>query len=139
MARTTLDERGVRAKLVGAAFVLDHRLAFTLPSQRWTARAADLLPEPGHEVWGVLWEMADPNALDPYELRYDRIPISVRQTGNGSGHGGSVDAFTYTVRAENRAISEALPAPAYLNRMLAGAREAGLPPDYVRFLEGFGS
>ena len=80
-----------------------------------------------------------PNALDPYERRYDRIPISVRQTGNGSGHGGSVDAFTYTVRAENRAISEALPAPAYLNRMLAGAREAGLPPDYVRFLEGFGS
>ncbi len=136
MARATLDERGVQARLIGAGFVPDYRLAFTLPSQRWTGRAADLLHEPGHETWGVLWELAEPDALDPYEQRYDRIPICVSHAGNGTS---AVAAFTYTVKAEHRADDEALPAPAYLGRMLAGARHAGLPTAYLRFLEGFAS
>ncbi len=137
MARTTLAERGVRASRVGAGFVPDYRLAFTLPSQRWTGRAADLLPEPGHKAWGVLWEMTDPNALDPFERRYDRRAILVTPSGAGSGSEQTIDAFTYTVKTEHRATGEDLPAPAYLERMLAGAREAELPPSYIRFLEGF--
>ena len=139
MARTTLVERGVRARRAGAGFVADYRLAFTLPSQRWTGHAADLLPEPGNRAWGVLWELADPSALDPFELRYDRIPITIRRSANGSASEQAVQAFTYTIKSEHRADGEDLPAPSYLDRMLEGAREAGLPNTYLRFLEGFRS
>ncbi|MDJ0952618.1 MAG: gamma-glutamylcyclotransferase family protein [Acidimicrobiia bacterium] len=137
MARTTLVERGVRARRAGAGFVPNYRLAFTLPSQRWTGRAADLVPATGHQAWGVLWEMNDPNALDPFERRYDRRSILVTPSGAEPGSEQTVDAFTYTVKAKHRATGEDLPAPAYLERMLAGALEAELPSSYVRFLEGF--
>jgi hypothetical protein len=137
MARTTLEERGVRARRIGPGVASDYRLAFTLPSQRWTGHAADLLAELGQRTWGVLWELADPDALDPFERRYDRIPIAIIRSGNGSGSELPVEAFTYTVKVEHRAASEDLPAPAYLDRMLDGARETGLPPSYIQFLEGF--
>lgn len=135
MAQATLQERGVVATRLGAAFVADYRLAFTLPSQRWTANAADLLPDPGGRVWGVLWEMSDPYALDPFELRYDRVPLEVSRP-NGETE-LPLDAFTYMVKPENRAGDETLPASAYLDRMVTGAGEAGLPQTYIDFLEGF--
>ena len=139
MAATTLAERQVVARFVGPAFVTDHRLAFTLPSQRWTGRAADLLPRAGDRTWGVVWDLADPHSLDPFERRYNRIPITVTRPNGNSGTEHNISAFTYTVKAEHRDQMDDLPAPAYLERMLEGARDAGIPHSYVQFLDGFRS
>lgn len=138
MSSATLRERGVYAEAAGPALLRDHRLAFTLPSVRWTGRAADVLPAEGDEVWGVLWDLSDPNALDPYERRYNRVEFDVvRQTG--AQPGGIRRVFAYTVKPELRAIDEALPAPAYLGRMIDGAMEAGVPAHYTDFLRSCGS
>ena len=137
MAAATLAERQVVARLVGPAYAADHRLAFTLVSQRWTGRAADLLPQTGDRTWGVVWDLADPHALDPFERRYDRVPITVTRSNGDLGSEHNVDAFTYTVKAQHRDRTDALPAPAYLERMVAGARDAGIPRSYLRFLNGF--
>lgn len=134
MSRLTLEDRGVVARLTGAALLSDHRLAFTLPSQRWTGRAADILPAAGHEVWGVVWDMEDPLALDPFERRYNRVDFEVL---HGDGTGRSV--FGYTVKPELRAIDEAPPAPAYLQRMIEGAIDGGVPNDYVESLRSRGA
>ncbi len=139
MAQATLHERSVAATRLGAAFVADYRLAFTLPSQRWTGNAADLLPDPGGLAWGVLWEMSDPNALDPFELRYDRVPVEVTRSNGNDGTTHRFDAFTYLVKPENRTRNEGSPATAYLERMLEGAGEAGLPEEYLQFLQAFRS
>ena len=46
------------AQLVSTARLADHRLAFTLESKRnWLGGVADILPEPGAEVWGALWRI----------------------------------------------------------------------------------
>jgi len=135
MAEETLRERGVAATRIGAAYLPDHRLAFTLPSQRWTGRAADLRPHAGAITWGVIWSLDDANALDPYEQRYDRISISVMRPDAGTD--GAVDAFTYTVKPENRAVPEDLPSSDYLDRMLKGARAAGIPRHWIRHLESY--
>ncbi|MDJ0665218.1 MAG: gamma-glutamylcyclotransferase family protein [Acidimicrobiia bacterium] len=137
MSSATLRERGVAAEMAGPALLRDHRLAFTLPSIRWTGRAADVLPAPGQEVWGVLWNLSDSNALDPFERRYHRVEFTVEQ--NGNGHAGPARrALGYIVRPELRAPDEAPPAPAYLRRMVEGATEAGLPHAYVDFLRSCG-
>jgi hypothetical protein len=134
MSRLTLRDRGVHARAAGTAVLNDHRLAFTLPSVRWTGRAADVLPAEGDEVWGVLWDLSDPNALDPYERRYNRVEFDV--VGHaGTQPGGIRRVFAYTVKPELRAADEAPPAPAYLRRMVEGATEAGLPAGYVDFLQ----
>ena len=138
MSSVTLEERGVDAEMAGPARLRDHRLAFTLPSIRWTGRAADVLPADGHDVWGVLWDLSDPDALDPFERRYDRVEFDVEQGANGKP-AVLRRVFGYTVRSELRASDEAPPAPAYLRRMIEGATEAGLPVGYVNFLRGCGS
>ncbi|MCP4303380.1 MAG: gamma-glutamylcyclotransferase [bacterium] len=137
MSPVTLRDRGVAASPAGAALLRDHRLAFTLPSQRWTGRAADILPAPGGGVWGVLWEMADPEALDPFEMRYNRCEVEVLQFPMGRVS-LTRRAFTYMVKPENRAADEAPPANEYLQRMVEGAIDAGLPNHYTDFLRNCG-
>ncbi|MDA2979705.1 MAG: gamma-glutamylcyclotransferase [Actinomycetota bacterium] len=138
MSRVTLRDRGVDVNPVGAALLKDHRLAFTLPSERWTGRAADILPAPGAEVWGVLWEMTDPDALDPFELRYNRSEVDVLQFPTGQAD-PTQRAFTYKVKPEHRAPDEAPPSHVYLSRMIEGAIEAGLPANYTEFLRSWSS
>ena len=138
MAATTLLERGVRAQMAGPALLRNHRLAFTLPSTRWTGRAADVLPDESRTVWGVLWNLADRNALDPFELRYDRVEFDVELRTNGDTRIAH-RVFGYTVKPELRATNEAPPAPAYLDRMIEGATAAGVPGEYIGFLRSHSS
>jgi hypothetical protein len=133
MSRSTLRDRGVDVIPAGTALLRDHRLAFTLPSQRWTGRAADILPTPGAEVWGVLWQIRKPAALDPFELRYDRSQFDVLQLQAGRA-GITRQALAYTVKEMHRAPDEAPPAREYLRRMIEGAVDAGLPARYIEFL-----
>ena len=138
MARTTLRDRGVDVHPAGTALLRNHRLAFTLPSERWTGRAADILPAPGAGVWGVLWKMSEPNALDPFERRYNRSEFDVLQLPTGRA-GLTQRAFGYTVKPEHRATEEAPPAHDYHRRMIEGAIDAALPTYYTHFLRSCGS
>lgn len=138
MSRSTLRDRRVDVTPAGTALLRDHRLAFTLPSKRWTGRAADVLPASGDGVWGVLWEMPEPDALDPFELRYNRSEVDVLQFPTGQA-GRIRRAFTYTVKPEHRAAVEGPPAYEYLQRLIEGAIDAGLPDYYIEFLRSCSS
>lgn len=135
MSPATIRERVVGATPAGTALLRHHRLAFTLPSKRWTGRAADVLPAPGSGVWGVLWELPDWGALDEFEKRYDRAEFDVLRFGQRDQAGILTRAFTYTVKPEHRAADEAPPAAAYLERMIQGAQHGDLPSDYIGFLK----
>ncbi|MCP3994942.1 MAG: gamma-glutamylcyclotransferase [bacterium] len=139
MSPTTIKERAAVALLAGTALLQDHRLAFTLPSARWTGHAADILASSDSSVWGVLWKLADPNSLDEYEKRYDRVELEVLRFTQGNESGIATRAFTYTVKPEHRAAAEAPPAPPYLERMIEGGRHGNLPPDYIDFLRSCGN
>ena len=82
--------------------------------------------------------MAEPDALDPFELRYNRSEVDVIQFPTGRA-GLTKRAFTYMVKPEHRAADEAAPAPEYLRRMIHGAIDAGLPAYYTDFLRSCGS
>jgi hypothetical protein len=82
--------------------------------------------------------MAEPDALDPFELRYNRSEVDVLQVPTGRA-GLTKRAFTYKVKPEHRAADEAPPAPEYLRRMIEGAIDAGLPAYYTDFLRSHGS
>jgi hypothetical protein len=138
MSETTLRERGIEAERAGIGFLPGYRLAFTLPSRRWTGRAADILETPLTGVWGVLWRLTDAAAFDTYEANYDRVVVSVSRHDGDPGDRWApnvrTDVLTYTVRVANRSAIEAAPAPAYAQRMLDGAEAARLPGYYLAFL-----
>lgn len=83
---------------------------------------------PHGRTHGVLWylEAADLESLDHvegvHEGRYERVERLVLLAD-----GGTIDALTYI----DRRLQVGAPREGYLERVLHGAREHGLPPSYL--------
>lgn len=117
----------------------DRRLRFNRPSTTWNAGAADIPPEPGLSVWGRLFKFKgepDWTALDRKEGAvagaYERQPIKVEVLDGDEA--SVVPAITYIVPVASRPVAEIAASQAYVQAMLVGAQEGGLPIEYIRFL-----
>jgi len=137
MSARQMATRCPGATAYGPARLEGYRLAFDLPSRHWGGWVADVLPEPGSTVWGVLWRLHPEHwaILDDYEdvdeQRYRRLTLEVV-----SADGWPVRAQLYRVvtpRGEGR------PSARYLATLLEGAREHGLPAEYVAWLQSLAS
>ncbi|HEX3909796.1 MAG TPA: gamma-glutamylcyclotransferase family protein [Solirubrobacteraceae bacterium] len=120
-------------RYLGRAQLPDHRLALTRRSRRTGTGVADVLAAPGAHVWGALYELddADLAALDRKEgngWAYERRAVRVRTDAAA----GPLDAFAYAVIAPDGAHVQ--PSDEYLDALLTGARERGLPGEYVEAL-----
>ena len=111
----------------------DHRLAFLRRSIRWGGGAADIVESPGDSVWGVLWELPfGLRELDAKEAAgdaYRRRPVTVRLNG------ATVSAVAYEV-IEKEPV-DVRPTREYLDTMLEGAKEHGLPEEWVSRIESW--
>jgi gamma-glutamylcyclotransferase len=110
-----------------------HRLAFTRRSVRTGTGVADVVAQAGCGVWGALYRLSpgDLEQLDRKEgvgFAYARETVTVTD-GDGAAHG----ALVYTVRVKEPV--EVAPGAAYMRLLIDGARERGLPEDYVASLE----
>jgi len=124
------SELGPGARFLGAARLDGHELGFRRRSVRWGGGAADLLPDPGGVVWGAVFEIEAWSALDAREglgRAYERVAVTVSLDGR------DVSAETYVVI--DREPADVPPTPDYAATMLRGARECGLPEEYITALE----
>jgi gamma-glutamylcyclotransferase len=118
---------------LGPARLADHRLAFLRRSIRWQAGAADVVPAPGEEVWGVLYELG-PAGLDLLDEKegggwaYLRREVEV-ELPDGSRRA----AVTYVVAEKEP--REVPPRADYVALLVDAARQRGLPGHYVKALE----
>jgi len=96
---------------------------------------ATVVERPGANCWGVLWECTDEHivTLDQCEgvARgiYERRTMRVEKED-----GGTLEAIVYVEDREDLAP----PRMGYLEKILAGAREHGLPEDRIAELEEWG-
>jgi gamma-glutamylcyclotransferase (GGCT)/AIG2-like uncharacterized protein YtfP len=116
------------ARFAGVARLPDHRLELRRRSIRWGGGAADVVAAPGEEVWGALYEVPDGTLerLDAKEGQgwaYRRVRVEVEHAGR------RVAAEAYEVVEPEPA--EVSPNPEYAALLVRGARERGLPEDYV--------
>jgi gamma-glutamylcyclotransferase len=120
-------------RALGAAELPDHRLAFLRRSIRWAAGVVDIVPEPGRSVWGVLYELplgaGELDAKEGAGFAYRRREVEVLRDGL------SFAAFAYEVIDKEPA--EVPPRADYLKLLVTGAREHGLPEDYIAELEHY--
>lgn len=117
------------ARFAGIAVLRGYRLAFDKPAlKRWGGNAANIRPEAGAETWGALWEVEDGSddlrRLDAGERGYARVAVEVECEGE------PVPAQAYLAPPGR----EEPPPAAYLEVLLRGAREHGLPAAYTRQL-----
>ena len=132
MASETMTRLCPGHGFVGAAELLDHRLAFTRRSIRTGTGVADIVRADGHSVWGVLYELDD-------------VMLAVLDEKEGNGWAYRRDLVSVRVAAAERRLAlaysvidrerdEVRPSPQYLQSVLDAARERALPDAYVSAL-----
>ena len=119
------------AKPLGPALLRGYRVEFTRYDRTRKGGVADIVPEPGAEVWGALYEIDQScfAALDDYEgapRAYRRETLRVID-----GAGLEREAVTYV----GNKTGDFAPSRQYLAQITRGARDHGLPEEYVRGLE----
>src|ERR1041385_3239646 len=135
MSTARLKARAPSAARQGLAELRGHDLRFHKRGTDGSGKAdAFLTGRPEDVVWGVLFDLseADLSAVDSAEgegEHYERRPVDVR-TESGS----TVRPWTY-LALEKRIAPSLRPLPGYMDHVLRGGREHGLPAEYIRRLE----
>jgi gamma-glutamylcyclotransferase len=121
-------------RFVAPARLDGFRLLFLRRSPRWKAGAADVVEEARAATWGALYEVsaADLEALDHKEFAaeggYQRRTVEV-STEDGARH----TAVTYEVI--DKEPRELAPKPEYVEILIRGAQERGLPNEWINVLK----
>ncbi len=130
MRHAQMVERRCELRFVGIARVLDYSLVFTGRS-KYGGGVADIVRSPGNATWGGLFDLTDEEllVLDRHERLYRRAPI-VAVLSDGS----TCEAITYIV--EDKADPPLRPRREYLQKIIEGARQCGLPDHCIEVLRG---
>jgi gamma-glutamylcyclotransferase len=102
-----------------------YRLAFNMRGE--TGQIYANIVQPGEEVIGVVYECAEDalKTMDRYEFGYHRERVEVVSDG-----GDVIEAVTY-VAEPGHVVEGGRPSEEYLQRILRGGREHGLPESYL--------
>jgi cation transport regulator ChaC len=129
---TFLERRGMRPFATRRARLDGYRLCFSLPVGPGERGVANVERTAGAHVWGVAYLIphTEGDRLDRTEGvlggLYERIPVVV------AAEGDRLEAFTY--RSSFSSLGRK-PSARYLGLLLEGARQHGLPPEYIEALE----
>ncbi len=121
-------------RVIGVGRLLNYALVFTRWSRAWHSGTADILPDRGREICGVLYNLTleDLKRMDKFA---DYPNSYVRQDVLIEAQGETLPALTYV------AIRQGvfLPSKSYLGRMIQGAEMNKMPEHYVDFLKSIGT
>jgi cation transport regulator ChaC len=112
------------------ARLADYRLAFNKRDKNGEV-VANIMAAPGNEVIGIVYRVNDESLkkMDKYERGYDRSIVSVILENKTC-----IEAFIYIAIAKN-VIAEEKPTTEYLNKIINGANEHGLPIEYIEKIQ----
>jgi hypothetical protein len=127
MSSARMRSRVSDARLHGVGCAAGFRLVFDKLGADGTGKA-NLAPDPGSLVWGVLWWVSEPEwpALDRCEPGYARRELEVTCAG------ARLRAQTYVATL---LADDAVASAEYKRIVLEGAREHELPQDHVARIE----
>lgn len=133
---TQMKQRCSNPKVLGIARLPGYRVEFYGYSDIWDGAQEAVIIDPESEVWGVVYELqfSDWDQLDMYEdVRlngtgaYFHYPVDVIDTQQGI-----IDAIMY----KKNILGEGQPPSAeYLDFIIQGATEQGLPAEYIAILQ----
>ncbi len=144
---SNLDCGQMRARCPSAQFVCcavlkDHVLAFTRDSLKRGCGVADVIPQMGHDVWGVIYQIEDQDlaALDKSEgYRPGRDPERNSYNRDDNVRVVAEDEERQPMRVSTYfAVKQPgphRPSRAYMRQIIDGAESWNLPPDYIAELE----
>jgi len=134
MSTPQLRKRAPSAQPVGRGCLADSKLACNKRSIDGSGKA-NVVRSLGNVVWGVLFNIRqdDLPALDEAEGGYKRVKRAIQLENSET-----VFAWVYVAGAD-RVTDDPVPYDWYKKLIVEGAREQGLPTDYVEMLEALPS
>lgn len=134
LATDQMEQRTGEIREVRRAYLPGYRITFNKLGSDGTGKA-NIIPDDSHVVWGVVY-LCSPEALssmDDYEGvpggHYERKIVQVQ-----CDDGEVLETVTY-IAGERYIQAPLSPSPDYLDRILRGAREHGLPEDFIQEIE----
>ncbi|EGW37582.1 gamma-glutamylcyclotransferase family protein [Desulfosporosinus sp. OT] len=131
-----MKQRCPSAKVLGIARLPGYKVEFYGYSTNWDGAQETVVPDSQSEVWGVLYDLQafDWDALDGYQDarsdglgQYFHYPVEVIDRAEGT-----IEAIIYKKNILNEVK---LPSDEYLDFIVQGAKEQGLPVEYLRLLQ----
>ena len=125
------------AKLIAVAKLADHQLAFHGNSPVWDGAEETLIPAPGQDVWGVIYELtpAGKEKLDDWQdALFDGSGAYYHSPAKVTDPDGKV--YSVLLYKKAKLGNPQKPSEEYLNFIVQGAVERGLPSAYVDQLRG---
>jgi len=122
---------------IGVARLANHRLAFFGHSAMWDGAEETVVPQPGEEVWGVLYNLSFSQA--------DRLDEWQGVRPDGAGPFFLFPVFAVDLQGVSHAAllykkdycgEPGLPSDAQRDNIVVGARAQGVPEEYVDLLRG---
>lgn len=117
---------------VGLAYLPEHRFTFDKHSTTRKCDAANIVPDASRVVWGYVYKVSDVGRelLRQRERGYSEIDADVILV---DGH-DRAPAACFTFLAERHCEHSCGPSGEYFGLVESGARERGLPEDYLSYL-----
>jgi len=113
--------RGARG--LGPGHLDGYRLEFTIRDRDWGGGVANIRPQPGGRVWGMLWEAPD-KAFAVLETFQGDLSYLLRETVSVQCDGGPVEAFTFRV---DRIANFVRPTVLYMSHLRRAMKNQGFP------------
>lgn len=125
-----MQSRTPGTRVIGIASLPHYTLAFTRWSRSWNSATADILPEKGKQVYGVLYDLTleDLKRMDKfadYPNSYVRHDVMVESDGE------KLPALTYVAVRQGLF----LPSKNYIGKMIQGAESHKIPESYIAVLK----
>lgn len=123
-----MKERCPNSKFFKRAYLEGYMFVYDGYSPYRKGAVANIIPKEKSIVWGAIWEIDDHclKELDRYEGYphvYDRKEVCVKDDD-----GNEYKAWVYYREGEK----EGIPSSEYRKTILEGAKECGLPEDYIK-------
>lgn len=136
-----MKDRCPSAQFVCRAVIHDYELAFTRRSESRGCGVADIIPDKGSLVWGVVYQISDRDigALDKSEgykpnRKHDENAY-VREDFHVFEEGNIEKPLLVAVYIANKQENPHLPNNDYKKLIVGGAKHWRLPEDYINELE----
>ena len=129
------QEKCPGAVFTGTGYLINRKLVFNKKSTKW-GRAANIESSYGDTVYGVVYDLTvdeESSKLDNSEGGCHRIDVKVRMLPDRR----LVDGFTYEAD-QDMITSEGAVKQEYIDLLVDGAKEHGLPDEYVVCLKRYG-
>ena len=133
-----IKSRCPSAEYFSVAELKDHHLAFTRKSEPRNCGSADVVPEQGHNVWGVIFKVEDSEIrnLDKAEdFVMGRIYNGYTRQQTQVYVDGDRDPTVVSIYFAEKQKNPPLPSFEYKTLIVEGAKHWGLPQKYIEGLE----